>query len=173
MSVFEQLGAPRSVDGHCSVKRSFDALESMLPVARSFDERADLFSSATERISPCLIREVFQRRFVTILVYHRVDPVTADRHFTALRRSYSPISLQAYLEARRDNACQRLPSKALIVTIDDGHESVYRLKPILAKHQMPVTVFLCSGFVGTNRRFWFSRLRPRPNAAPASVELHP
>jgi peptidoglycan/xylan/chitin deacetylase (PgdA/CDA1 family) len=105
---------------------------------------------------PLLIREVLQRRRVTVLVYHRVDPVTADRHFTALRRSYTPISLQQYLEARRDNAPERIPPKAVIVTIDDGHESVYRLKPVLLKHQIPVTVFLCSGFVGTNRRFWFS-----------------
>jgi peptidoglycan/xylan/chitin deacetylase (PgdA/CDA1 family) len=105
---------------------------------------------------PLLIREVLQRRRVTILVYHRVDPVTADGHFTALRRSYTPISLQQYLEARRDNAPERIPPRAVIVTIDDGHESVYRLKPVLAKHQIPVTVFLCSGFVGTNRRFWFS-----------------
>ena len=50
----------------------------------------------------------------------------------------------------------RLPRKALIVTIDDGHESVYRLKPAILEHRIPVTVFLCSGFVGTNRRFWFS-----------------
>ena len=105
---------------------------------------------------PLLIREVFQRRRVTILVYHRLDAETADRHFSALRRSYTPIGLQAYLEARRNHALRPLPSKAVIVTIDDGHESVYRLKPVLAKHQMPVTVFLCSGLVGTNRRFWFS-----------------
>jgi peptidoglycan/xylan/chitin deacetylase (PgdA/CDA1 family) len=105
---------------------------------------------------PLLIREVLQRRSVTILVYHRVDPVTADRHFTALRRSYTPISLQTYLDARRDNAPERLPTKAVVVTIDDGHESVYGLRTVLAKHQIPVTVFLCSGFVGTNRRFWFS-----------------
>jgi len=105
---------------------------------------------------PLLIREVLQRRLVTILVYHRVDPMTADHHFSALRRSYTPISLQTYLEARRDNAPQRIPAKAVVVTIDDGHESVYQLKSVIAKHKLPVTVFLCSGFIGTNRRFWFS-----------------
>jgi len=84
--------------------------------------------------------------------YHRVD-ATADRHFSALH--YVPIGLQAYLKATPEK--NKAPStEAVIVTIDDDHESVYRLKPLLAKHQMPVTVFLCSGLAGTNRRFWFS-----------------
>jgi peptidoglycan/xylan/chitin deacetylase (PgdA/CDA1 family) len=105
---------------------------------------------------PLLIREVSQRRYVTILTYHRLDPMDADRHFSTLRRMYAPISLQTYLEARRANSLDRLPPKAIIVTIDDGHESVYRLKSVFAKHQVPVSVFLCSGLLGTNRRFWFS-----------------
>ena len=105
---------------------------------------------------PLLIREMFQRRLVTILVYHRVDPVTADRHFSALRRATHRSACRRI--SRRGGTTRSSGSrrKPLIVTIDDGHESVYRLKPVLAKHQMPVTVFLCSGFVGTNRRFWFS-----------------
>jgi peptidoglycan/xylan/chitin deacetylase (PgdA/CDA1 family) len=105
---------------------------------------------------PLLIREVLQGRFVTILVYHRVDPVTADRHFAALRRVYAPISLQTYLVARRSGTLERLPRKSVIVTIDDGHKSVHQLASVLAEHRIPVTVFLCSGFVGTDRRFWFS-----------------
>lgn len=105
---------------------------------------------------PLLIREVVQRRRVTIVMYHRLDPEVADRHFSALRRHYTPISLQAYLAARRGDPLRRLPPKAVIVTIDDGHRSVHRLKSVTAKHRMPVTVFLCSGLVGTNRWFWFS-----------------
>jgi len=115
---------------------------------------------------PLLVREVLQRRRVTILAYHRLDARTADRHFGALCRSYNPISLQTYLDARRDNACERLPPKSIIITVDDGHESVYRLKPVLEKHKIPIAVFLCSGFVGTNRRFWFSA----PSLNPAERE---
>ena len=104
---------------------------------------------------PLVIRETIQRRLVTILVYHRPDPRTAASHFEALRRCYTPISLQTYLKARRENATDGLPSKCVIITIDDGHKSVYQLKPILEQFQIPVTVFVCSGFVGANRRFWF------------------
>jgi peptidoglycan/xylan/chitin deacetylase (PgdA/CDA1 family) len=105
---------------------------------------------------PRLMRELLQRRFVTIVVYHRPNPATVDRHFRMLSRAYRPIGLQAYLVARRNGTVDSLPPRSLIITIDDGHESVYRLKPVLLEHRVPVTVFLCSGLVGTNRGFWFS-----------------
>ena len=105
---------------------------------------------------PLLIRTVVQRRRVTVLLYHRVDAVTADRHFAVLRRLYTPISLQTFLEARRRNAVDGLPPRPLVITIDDGHASVYALKLALLKHRVPITVFLCSGVVGTTRQFWFA-----------------
>jgi len=103
---------------------------------------------------PFFIREVVQRRRVTILVYHKLPPQTADRHFEALRRRYNIISLADYLAYRTD-ASRELPPKPLIVTFDDGHQGNYALKPILEKHGIRMTLFLCSGLVGTNRHFWF------------------
>jgi peptidoglycan/xylan/chitin deacetylase (PgdA/CDA1 family) len=103
---------------------------------------------------PYFVREVVQRRRVTILVYHKLPPETAKRHFAALRRMYNIISLADYL-AYRDDASKHLPPKPLIVTFDDGHQGNYALKPILEKHGIRVTLFLCSGLVGTNRHFWF------------------
>jgi peptidoglycan/xylan/chitin deacetylase (PgdA/CDA1 family) len=105
---------------------------------------------------PLLVRETLQKRRVTILAYHRLTPTVADVHFTILRRYYNPIRLQQYLDARRTNTLGRLPSKSVVVTIDDGHRSIYGLKDVFAKHRIPVTVFLCSGFVESGRRFWFS-----------------
>jgi peptidoglycan/xylan/chitin deacetylase (PgdA/CDA1 family) len=103
---------------------------------------------------PFLIRELVQRRRVTIIVYHRPDPETADRHFEALCGKYNIISLADYLSYRTD-AQKRLPPKPLIVTFDDGHESNYALKTTLEKRGIRATIFLCSGLVGTNRHFWF------------------
>jgi len=103
---------------------------------------------------PYFIREVVQRRRVTILVYHKLTPETADRHFEALRRRYNIISLADYMAYRAD-AHKQLPPKPLIVTFDDGHQGNYALRPILEKHGIRVTLFLCSGLVGTNRHFWF------------------
>ncbi len=103
---------------------------------------------------PYLIREVVQRRRVTILVYHKLPPDIADRHFAALRRKYNIISLAEYMAYRAD-AGRQLPPKPLIVTFDDGHQGNYALKPVLEKHGIRVTLFLCSGLVGTKRHFWF------------------
>lgn len=103
---------------------------------------------------PYLIREVLQRRRVTILVYHKLSAETADRHFAALLRKFNIISLADYMNSRTDGR-KPLPPKPLIVTFDDGHQGNYALKPVLEKHGIPATVFLCSGVVGTNRHFWF------------------
>jgi poly-beta-1,6-N-acetyl-D-glucosamine N-deacetylase len=103
---------------------------------------------------PYMIRELVQRWYVTILVYHKLSPEMADRHFAALRKHYKIITLRNYLDFRA-NPQRRLPRKALIVTLDDGHKSNYALKPVLEKHEIQATVFLCSGLVDTNRQFWF------------------
>jgi peptidoglycan/xylan/chitin deacetylase (PgdA/CDA1 family) len=112
------------------------------------------FSLLRMSVLPYFLREVVQRRRVTILVYHKPSPETVDRHFEVLRRKYKFISLADYMNFRMD-AQKRLPPKSLIVTFDDGHSANYALKSILEKHGIPVTVFLCSGLVATNRHFWF------------------
>jgi len=103
---------------------------------------------------PFLIRELMQRRRVTILVYHKLPAETADRHFAALRRRYNFISLADYMEARTDLR-KALPTKPLVVTFDDGHRVNYSLKAVFARHGVRPTLFLCSGLAGTNRHFWF------------------
>jgi len=126
---------------------------------------------------PLLVRETLQRRTVVILAYHRLTPAVADRHFAVLRQHYTPIRLREFVQARQTNTIDRLPPKSLVVTIDDGHESLHKLKDVLLGHRFPVTVFLCSGFVETARRFWFSAPgldeaeRQRLKAVPDDVRL--
>jgi len=103
---------------------------------------------------PYIIREVVQRRRVTILVYHKLPPEIADRHFEVLRQKYNIIGLADYMNSRTE-AHKPLPPKPLIVTFDDGHRVNYALKPILEKHGIRATIFLCSGLADTNRHFWF------------------
>jgi peptidoglycan/xylan/chitin deacetylase (PgdA/CDA1 family) len=105
---------------------------------------------------PFLIRELIQRKSVTIIAYHTLGPEVAEAHFGALQGRYNFISLRDYIEAMNGAGFKRHPSKALIVTFDDGHKISYRLKPVLEKYRIPATFFLCSGIVGTNRHFWFS-----------------
>src|SRR5437879_6439795 len=66
---------------------------------------------------PFLIREMRQRDKVTIVVYHALEAARADGHFAALRRRYNLMSLSDFLAARTGQTTERLPPKALIITI--------------------------------------------------------
>lgn len=103
---------------------------------------------------PYLIRELIQRRKVTIVLFHELSPERADIDFNYLKRAYNIISLKNYLNARCSGKIWKLPPKSLIITFDDGHRSNYLLKSLIKKHNIPITTFLCSEIVGTNRQFW-------------------
>ena len=104
---------------------------------------------------PFLFREVLQRRKVTIIFYHDPKPELADEHFRILKSRYNVIALREYIQAHQTGTLRRLPPKPLVITLDDGSKGNYALLPVLRKHDIPVTVFLCSGVVGTRRHFWF------------------
>ena len=100
-----------------------------------------------------LWRETVQRGKVTFLLFHDMEAADAERNFTYLKRHYNIISLQEYLQAVQTKS--RLPRKALVITFDDGHASNYALLPVLQRLEIPITIFLCSEIVGTQRHFWF------------------
>jgi len=111
---------------------------------------------------PFVLREIFQRKKVTIIVYHAPSPRVFDAHLNILKRTYTIVPLSGYIEARQKGAFDKLPPKALIITLDDGHRSNYQLKAVIERHNIPVTIFLCSGLVGTRRRFWFQHEATSP-----------
>ena len=100
-----------------------------------------------------LWREWVQRRKVTFLLFHDMEATDAKRNFDYLKRHYNIIGLNDYLKAAQQR--KPLPHKSIVITFDDGHYSNYSLLPIIKKLQIPVTIFLCSGIVGTQRHFWF------------------
>jgi peptidoglycan/xylan/chitin deacetylase (PgdA/CDA1 family) len=104
---------------------------------------------------PWLFREVVQRQKATILVFHAPSPTRFDHHLDVLKRLYRIIPLSSYVQALQHDDFSTLPPKALIITLDDGHRSNYALKDVIEKHNVPVTIFLCTGLIGTHRRFWF------------------
>ncbi len=104
-----------------------------------------------------------------ILMYHRVAPcsngadaptwnVTPER-FAAqlaglLERGFTPWSLRDALACRR--AGQRAPSRAFVVTFDDGYENVHTWAwPILRELRIPATVFLATAFLDHDGPFPF------------------
>ena len=104
---------------------------------------------------PFVLRELYQRKKVMIIVYHAPSAPVFDIHLGFLKLIYNIVPLSLYVEAKQTGDFSKLPPKALIITLDDGHRSNYALKDVLEKHDVPVTIFLCSGLIGTHRRFWF------------------
>lgn len=98
-------------------------------------------------------REFIQRNKVTLLLFHDMQKQDAERNFAWLKSHYNLIGLNEYLDAVADGS--PLPAKAVVITFDDGHAGNYALLPLIKRMQIPITVFLCSGIVGTNRHYWF------------------
>jgi len=51
-----------------------------------------------------------------------------------------------------------LPVKPLVITFDDGHAANYALLSVIKDYSVPITFFVCSDIVGTNRQFWFNEI---------------
>lgn len=109
---------------------------------------------------PLLFRELWQRRKVSILMFHDISRTTAESVFSYLAKNYNIIPLSQFIKAKQQQNRKAIPSKALIVTFDDGHKRNYELLPVLDKYQVPTTIFLCSGIVDTNRHYWFTHRHP-------------
>lgn len=90
---------------------------------------------------------------IVILVYHRLGPVRADsmtvttEHFKQqlnllCENHYSVITL-ARLVAWKLGKAPAPPSRSVVLTFDDGHESVYQYaRAIIAENRLPVTLFI-------------------------------
>jgi len=93
------------------------------------------------------------RAGIPILLYHRFGPVVRDgmtvrtgvfeSHLEHLGdHGYTVIPLRHLTEYYLGKR-QTLPRRSVVITVDDGHKSVYTdLFPLLRKYQFPVTLFL-------------------------------
>ncbi len=104
---------------------------------------------------PFLFREVVQRPRVTIVMMHDISLPAARQAFSYWKRHYNIITMQDYLNACKDKSVHQLPPKSLVLTFDDGHKGNFELLPLIEELEIPITIFLCSDIVGTNRHFWF------------------
>jgi len=108
---------------------------------------------------------------VAILIYHRVCPKIDDwsgggidpQYFTQqieylLRNKYQIISLDTL--AQNLATGNRLPEKAVVITFDDGYKDNYIYAfPILKKYNISATIFLATGHIGTNKLFWWDKIK--------------
>jgi len=103
-----------------------------------------------------------------ILLYHRIATLPSDpqllavtpahfnEHLEVLRDAGVPMSLSRLLGANRE---RRLPPRAVAVTFDDGYADNFdEGGPLLARHDVPATVFVTTAYVGGEAEFWWDDL---------------
>jgi peptidoglycan/xylan/chitin deacetylase (PgdA/CDA1 family) len=101
-------------------------------------------------------------------MYHRIAAVESDpwrlavapnrfeEQMRLLRERFSPIALRDLVAARESGT---LPRGSVAVTFDDGYrDNLKAAKPLLARHDVPGTVFVISRYVGSTRDFWWDEL---------------
>jgi peptidoglycan/xylan/chitin deacetylase (PgdA/CDA1 family) len=119
-----------------------------------------------------------------VLMYHRVADLPSDpwalsvspHHFAeqmeTLRSAFCPLPLRE-LVRRLDG--RELPARAVTVTFDDGYaDNLFNATPILERHEVPATVFLSAGYIGSMGEFWWDeldRLLLQPGTLPGVLQL--
>ncbi len=88
-----------------------------------------------------------------ILVYHRFAPAAADSMtvrtaaFAAqlefLKENGYAVAPLRRLVQRINGGTEPLPNKAVVITVDDGHRSVFsEMLPLVRRYRIPVTLFI-------------------------------
>lgn len=119
-----------------------------------------------------------------VLMYHRIGPPgTADggvmvssthfgQHLQALRDHFVTVPLAELVASLAAGAA---PRRSVAITFDDGYvDNLTAAKPLLERHDVPATVFVVSGYVGSGRRFWWDELEricTSPATLPERLEL--
>jgi len=121
------------------------------------------------------VKTLISEKEIPIFMYHRVldkiDLCSLDEniYITAnslknnilfLQKYYTIISLHDLI-AKKNKL-----GRACVISFDDGWLDNYEFAfPILKKYQIPATIFLPTGMIGTNKWFWFERVSRAVNYA--------
>lgn len=108
-----------------------------------------------------MLKPTPSREKVAVLLYHRVndalrDSVTVgierfDQHMAYLKRHWSVVSLRDVVQGNVETDSRR---PLVCVTFDDGYRDNYDYAaPILVKHRLPATFFVCTGNMTHQRPF--------------------
>lgn len=122
-----------------------------------------------------------QYQTVPILAYHRfgsgggkmvMSPARfAEQLGWLARNDYRVIRLSqlvAYLEGR-----QVLPKRSVVITLDDGYESVYRhALPLLRLYGFPATLFVYTDFIGAGDALSWAQLQELAASGLVDIQAH-
>jgi len=122
-----------------------------------------------------------QYQTVPILCYHRFGPgggkmVVSPANFAMqlewlARNDYHVVRLSqllGHLEGK-----QPLPRRSVVITIDDGYESVHRYAlPALRKHGFAATLFVYTDFVGAGDALSWAQLQELAASGLVDIQAH-
>jgi peptidoglycan/xylan/chitin deacetylase (PgdA/CDA1 family) len=112
---------------------------------------AIMLLAATSFLSPALAEG--RSCALPVLVYHRFGPSAVDSmtvrtsQFEAQLKylrdnGYRVVPLRAVVDCLKDQGAD-LPDKAVAITVDDGHRTVYTdMLPLIRRYRIPVTAFI-------------------------------
>ena len=103
---------------------------------------------------PFIVRNIYARDKVTIIVYHNPPKDVFERHMQCLSKIYSFIGLNDLVYAINTQDFSRIPPKALVITFDDGNREGFDLTEVFERYKIRPTFYVCSNIINTNRKFW-------------------
>jgi peptidoglycan/xylan/chitin deacetylase (PgdA/CDA1 family) len=113
------------------------------------------------------------RNGVTVLMYHKfpADRALLRSQCEYLRKHHHIIGLTQVSRLLREK--RAIPPRSVVLTIDDGHRSVYQHGyPVFAEFGFPVTVYLTTGPIDDRGWLWFDRVAHMfMNSPRTTVEL--
>ena len=92
---------------------------------------------------------------VVILLYHSPQTNIFELHLEYLHRNYNFISLVQLVDAIHKKDWDSIPKNAIVITFDDGHISNYKLLELFKQYKIKPTIYLVSGIICTNNKFWW------------------
>ena len=87
--------------------------------------------------------------YFTIIHYHQTSPEQFSSHISFLEKNYTLIPLRQLKDHYQSGS--EIPDNSLFITFDDGWKSNYELLPMIEERGYPVTIFLSTGFIGTDK----------------------
>src|SRR5262249_32896745 len=136
-SAWKPICRPRTGLGRCERRRiSLHIMKSIVKEAMGFVAR---YSGAA-----FLIREVYARKKVSIVVYHNPSSIMLSKHLAYLVERYTPIRLEVLIRAIYAKDWSGVPPKALVITLDDGLRGNFKLLKVFRRYQVVPTIYLCS-----------------------------
>lgn len=116
-----------------------------------------------------------------ILIYHRVESAKNDPHqlcvspenfYGQIRFLKENFRVVPLVQLAREVRSKKLKNKTVAITFDDGYaDNLHNALPILQEHNIPATIFITAGHIGSNKPFyWDENTSPEDRGRPMTVD---